>query len=171
MAKENIDTKKIEEVPVIAGISQLTTGQFDAQVLYEINEPILLEQEGFEVNLIKPRDYGINFYADTLFTTEKMIKERPEAVRAFVQATIKGWESALANPTEAIDEVMLMNNTLDREHQTKFFELSVPLINAGGKIGYSDKNVWESIQEMLLNQEIMKNRVEIDKVFTNDFLD
>lgn len=84
LEKTKVDRKKINEVALIAGLSQLTSGKIDAQILYEINEPILLEQQGFEVNLIKPRDYGVKFYADTLFTTEDMIKNNPDLVRKFV---------------------------------------------------------------------------------------
>jgi len=171
LAKEGVDTSKIEEVPVGAGISQITSGQFNAQILYEINEPILLEQEGFEIDLLRPRDYGINFYADTLFTTEEMIKTNPDKVKAFVRASIMGWQEALANQENAIDSVLKINASLDKNHQAKFLQLSTPLIQGEGSIGHSDKVVWESMQEILLAQGIMKEKIDVDKVFTNEFLD
>jgi len=170
LSKEKINSKSINEVALLAGLSQLTTGAIDAQILYEINEPILLAQQGFEVNLIKPRDYGIQFYADVLFTTEDMIKENPDEVRDFVQASINGWKLVFENPEEAINEVLSVNNSLDRSHQTKFLELSKPLITEKGDIGYSDKKVWEVMQDTLLNQGLLKSTVDIGKVFTNDFL-
>ncbi len=170
LVKEKVDPKSINEVALLSGLSQLTTGAIDAQILYEINEPILLEQQGFEVNLIKPRDYDINFYADVLFTTEDMIKEHPQEVRSFVKASIEGWKSVFSNQEEAINEVVNVSSSLDRTHQTKFLELSKPLITGKGEIGYSDKKVWEDIQTTLLSQKLLKNSIEIDKVFTNDFL-
>ena len=46
-------------------------------------------------------DYGVDLYADTLFTTEKMLKEQPELVKKFVAATVQGWTDAVADPEEA----------------------------------------------------------------------
>jgi NitT/TauT family transport system substrate-binding protein len=171
LAKENIDKADVEEVSLLAGLSQLTTNKIDAQILYEINEPVLLAQQGFELNLIKPRDYGIKFYADTLFTTEDMIKKNPQAVKNFVQASIEGWRLAFKNPRETIKTVLSINTSLNKEHQTKFLELSAPLITNKGKIGYSEKEIWEAMQETLLNQNILKKSVDIKKVFTNKYLD
>ena len=170
LAKEKINSKSVNEVALLAGLSQLTTGAIDAQILYEINEPVLLAQQGFEVNLIKPRDYGILFYSDVLFTTEDMIKENPEEVKNFVQASLNGWKLVFENPEEAISEVLSVNSSLDMNHQTRFLELSKPLITGNGDMGYSDKKVWEAMQDTLLSQGLLKNTVDIDKVFTNSFL-
>lgn len=170
MAKESIDESMIEEISLMAGLAQITTDKVDAQILYEINEPILLEQQGFEVDLIKPRDYGIQFYADTLFTTEELINNKPEVVRGFVKATLEGWQWVLENPEKAIDGVLEVNSSLDREHQTEFLQRSIPLIADEGKLGYSENKVWQEMRSVLLGQGILKEEVVVDKAFTNDYL-
>ena len=170
LEKEGVDRKKINEVPSLADYSRVISEQVDARVDYELNGGILLPLKGFPLNLIKPRDYGINFYADTLFTTEEMIRKNPEIVRNFVKASIKGWKIALTDQKSAIDEVMRVNNSLDREHQSKFLEYSLPMIAGKGDMGYSEKKTWEEMQTMLLSQGVLKNPVDIDKVFTNEFL-
>lgn len=170
LEKESVDRKKINEVPSLADYSKVISEQVDARVDYELNGGILLPLRGFPLNLIKPRDYGIKFYADTLFTTEEIIRKNPEIVRGFVKASIEGWKMALINQKNAIDEVMLVNNSLDREHQSKFLEYSIPMIMGRGDIGYSEKETWEEMQAVLLSQGALKNSVEIDKIFTNEFL-
>jgi len=170
LEKEGVDRKKINEVPSLADYSRVISEQVDARVDYELNGGILLPLKGFPLNLIKPRDYGINFYGDTLFTTEEMIRKNPETVRSFVEAIIEGWKEAIADQKSATDEVMKINSTLDREQQLKFLEYSVPLIMKKGDIGYSEKEIWEEMQTMLLSQGVLKNPVDIDKVFTNEFL-
>lgn len=171
LEKEDVNRKKIEEVPSLADYSRVISEQVDARVDYELNGGILLPLQGFPVNLIKPRDYGIKFYADTLFTTEEMILKDPKMVRDFVQASIDGWKMAVADQKKAIDAVMEVSSTLNREHQSKFLEYSVPIIMGDGDIGYSDKKIWEEMQAILLSQGVLKNSVEIDKVFTNEFLE
>jgi len=170
LKKEGVDSGKIVEMPVLAGISQITTDKFDAQILYEINEAVLLEKNGFSVNLIRPRDYGIKFYADTLFATEETIRNRPDVVRAFVRASVAGWKAAIANTEEAVKETLEVNKSLDKEHQLRFFQLSIPLINQG-EIGRSEGNVWADMQEILLDQKLLPRQINMDQAFTNEFLE
>ena len=59
---------------------------------YLINEVLAAKEKGFDVNIVYPSDYGIDLYADTLFTTETMLKEKPDVVRNFVAATLQGLE-------------------------------------------------------------------------------
>lgn len=171
LQKEHVDRSKIKESPLTFDLNQLTSKKVDAIIVYETNEPTLLAQQGVQVNLIKPRDYGINYYADTLFTTEKMIKERPEVVRAFVTSTILGWQEALKNKDQAVNDVLAVNSTLNKEHQLKLIQLSEPLIRRpDNNIGYSQANEWEKLQNILMEQGVQKNAIDIYKLFTNNFL-
>lgn len=169
LMNEGVNSSKINEVPSMPSPTEVIYS-VDARVDYELNGPILLRLMGYEVNLIKPRDYGIRFYADTLFTTEKMIKENPELVRKFVKASIDGWKVALQNLEVAIDEVLKINSTLNREHQLGFLTASVPIITERGEIGYSEKKVWEEMQDTLIARGMLKDVIDIDKAFTNEFL-
>lgn len=170
LAKEGIKRQDIKEVPKVMDISQLTSGKVDVQVVYENNEPILMQQKGFDVNILRPRDYGINFYADTIFTTEDNIRNNPEVVKKFVQNSIQGWKSTIDNQDQAVNEVLKRNGKLDKDHQRKFLELSVPLILEQDKIGFSTKEGWESMQKIMLDQGVLKSPQNIDKLFTNSFL-
>lgn len=170
LAKEGVDVRKITEVPSQASPTEVVD-KVDARVGYELNCVILLTLMGYEVNAIKPRDYGIKFYGDTLFTTEALVKSNPQLVRSFVRASLKGWAAALADPTVGVEEVMKINSTLDRNHQTQFLSQSVPLVTGKGKIGYSEASVWEGMQETLISQGLLKRRVDLGKVYTNEFLE
>lgn len=150
LKKAGIDRKTIKEMPTLTDFSVITSGQSDARVEYKLNGCVLLSLQGFNLNIMEPSDYGVKFYADTLFTTEKMLREKPEIVRKFVQASIEGWKMAIADQPKAIDELMKINSALNREHQAKFLEQSVPLMTGDGEIGYSDKKVWTEMQEALL---------------------
>lgn len=170
LEKNNINRADVKEVPLLFDLSQLTTKKVDAQIVYEINEPILLKQKGFNINLIKPRDYGINFYSDTIFTTDEMINNQPEIVSKFMRATKKGWEEAINNQDEAINFVLKYNNSLNKEHQSEFLKLSIPLIIKDSQFGISDIDGWKSMQELMLKQGVMKKEVALDDAFTNKYL-
>jgi NitT/TauT family transport system substrate-binding protein len=98
LAKAGIDKAKLTEMPVKFDITPLLTGTVDVWPGYLINDVLAAKEKGFDVNVIYPADFGIDLYADTLFTTEKMLKEKPEVVRNFVAATLKGWDTGSRRP-------------------------------------------------------------------------
>jgi NitT/TauT family transport system substrate-binding protein len=55
-----------------------------------------------DVNVMMLRDYGVDLYANALFTTPAFAKQHPDAVRGFVKATIQSWQAAAAEPDAAI---------------------------------------------------------------------
>ncbi len=81
LAKAGIDKSTLTEIPVKFDITPLLTGAIDVWPGYLINEVLAAKEKGFDVNVVYPSDYGIDLYADTLFTTEQMLKQKPDVVR------------------------------------------------------------------------------------------
>ncbi len=171
LSKQGIDRSKLKEVAQIPDVSQLLTNQVDVKMAYEMNDPVLLKIKGEETNVIRFRDYGVDFYGDTLFTTEDMIKNHPDLVRDFVKASFEGWNYSIKNLDESIDEVLKINPNLNREAQLGYLQASVPIITKDEKLGFSSKYTWENMQKELIDQKIMSESIDIDKAFTNDFLE
>jgi NitT/TauT family transport system substrate-binding protein len=55
-----------------------------------------------DVNVMMLRDYGLDLYANVVFTTPAFAKQHPEAVRGFVKATIQSWLNAAADPDASV---------------------------------------------------------------------
>jgi NitT/TauT family transport system substrate-binding protein len=55
-----------------------------------------------DINVMMLRDYGVDLYANAVFTTPAFAKQRPQAARGFVKATIQSWQAAAADPDAAI---------------------------------------------------------------------
>lgn len=165
-----VDENLINEVPAITGISQLLTNSVDAKMAYEMNDSILLNIEGEEVNILRFRDFGVKFYADAIFTTNELIENDPGKVRKFVNASIKGWEYAINNTEDSIDQLLRVNPTLNREHQLGYLKASIPIVKTDDNIGYSDTTVWQNMINTLYNDGIIKNNLKANAVFTNEFL-
>lgn len=60
------------------------------------------DKDGIYLKSIKPVDFGIDFYGDSIFTTKELSYTNPELVERFRRASIKGWQYALENPEEII---------------------------------------------------------------------
>jgi len=83
-------------------ISELTSQKVDATHGYATNEPHTLREKGFEVNIIYPQNFGVDFYGDILFTTQDELSQHPQRVAAMKRATIRGWQYAIAHKKEII---------------------------------------------------------------------
>ena len=104
---EGIDISRLHVIPSSYEIGDLVDGKVDAFNSYLSNEPYFLKQQGVEFTVLNPRNYGIDFYSDILFTTEQELKQHPERVKAFRQASLEGWYYAMGHPQEIID--LLLN--------------------------------------------------------------
>ena len=96
----------INWIPYIQGINLYVSGAVDAMLCYSYSEFIQLELATGGIppeNVIRFRDYGLNYPEDGLYVTEKYYKKHPETVQKFVRATKRGWDYARQHPDEALD--------------------------------------------------------------------
>ena len=70
------------------------------------NQPIIFQGAGIPVKTIRPISYGIDFYGDSLFTSESHVNDHPEQVEKFRRATLKGWYYAMENIEEIVDLIV-----------------------------------------------------------------
>ncbi|WP_347986765.1 diguanylate cyclase [Methylomonas sp. AM2-LC] len=101
--REGIPLNQLNIVPSSYNINDLITGKVDAFNSYITNEPYLLKQQNIAYNIIDPSQYGVDFYSDILFTTEKELHDHPQRVAAIKRATLKGWRYAMDHPQEIIE--------------------------------------------------------------------
>lgn len=72
---------------------------------------------GAEVGTVDMNDQGVAMLEDNLFTTSEFAKSNPNTVKAFVYATLKGWEDACADPQAAAEVVYKYGSSVSSEHQ------------------------------------------------------
>jgi len=98
----------------------------DISEAYISIEPYWMKKKyDIDVNIIDPKNYGIDFYGDLIFTTEKEIKEHPHRVIAFRDATIKGWNYALEHKDETIKTILKHYNTRNLEYEQLLYEARI----------------------------------------------
>jgi NitT/TauT family transport system substrate-binding protein len=71
--------------------------------------------QGLTISMLKWADVGFELYSNGLLASDEMIKSEPQKVRSFVQATIKGHQTAFDRPDEAVDILLKHYPTLDRD--------------------------------------------------------
>lgn len=106
LAAEGIPLERLNIIPHSWNLDDLIAGRVDAVGAYTIDQPYQIMRKGLGYQLIRPDNYGIDFYGDTLFTSEGMVRRSPGTVAAFRRATLRGWEYALAHPEEIIGHIL-----------------------------------------------------------------
>ena len=153
----NITKEQVEIVKVGFDTEPLIKGEVDAYEVFALDELIGLQEKGYKLYVINPADYGVEFYADAIFASEEQIKQNPDLIRRFVNATLEGWNYAYAHPEEAVDYTLIYSDSLNREHESKIMNEVLGLLRLNNKpIGYIDKNILQSMQNMLLEKKLIK---------------
>ena len=145
--KEGLREEDYVRVEPSYDAQDLVRGKVDAIQAYASDEPDYLAREGFAFRTLRARDAGIDFYDLNLFTTARQLEQNPERVRAFRQASLKGWEYAMEHPDEIMD-VLQKDYTQkhSREHMRFQYQQMVPLIQPVLiELGYMNPERWRRI--------------------------
>ncbi len=152
-------------------VDLLASGQQNIVVGYTANEPIQLRARGIPVTEIRVADY-VQLASNGILASEKVIKENPDLVRAFVGAFLKGLADTIANPDEAfkMSETYIPNFAdLDANVQKQILATSIEEWKAT-RLGYSDPKSWENMQAILLDMGMISQKMDLSKAYTNQFV-
>jgi NitT/TauT family transport system substrate-binding protein len=172
MSKLSLDINKVNITPYSYDLQPFYNGQIDATPALAAGSLIGILKQRPDANLIWAEDYGIHFYADTIFTTDQMIAENPDLVARFLRATLKGHQYAVENPDEAtqISLNYAKDPTLEVQHQMMI--ASIPLINTGeDHIGWMKPEIWAAMGKTLREQGLLPAPLDVTQVYTMQFLD
>lgn len=154
-------------VNFIADPTALTQGYITA-------EPFSLKEQGVETGFLLNADSGYNPYANVLFTTEKTIKEKPELVKAFVEASVKGWEYYKDHSDEVNPFIQEKNPDMSLEAMKYGAEKQLDFVYGGDAadhgVGYMSEERWNTLMDQLVEIKLLDAKEDVSKVFTNEFL-
>ena len=161
---EGIPLHKIVRQQSSYNIQDLIDGKTDVFNAYSTNEPFFLKQQNIPHTVIDPKDFGIDFYGDSLYTKQSRVDERPEEVKMFRQASLKGWQYALEHPEEIIDLLLTkygVNKTrahLQYEAQA-IQELVMPSLV---KIGHINPERWHHMAQTMVDLNLAAAPYSLD---------
>jgi diguanylate cyclase (GGDEF)-like protein len=164
LRREGITRGRFQEVPHSFDPADLMSGKVDALSGYSSDEPFLLQRAGFAYAVFSPRSAGIDFYADTLFTTERMLRTERRRVDAFLEASLKGWRYAMDHPREIADLILARySRRHSRDHllfeAAEIRRLMHPELI---EIGYMNPGRWQHIAEIYAELGMLPRNVRLD---------
>lgn len=167
----------LEETDVILdsiGFTQaeaVATDRVEAAAIYVANEPLQLQAQGYAVNVLRVADY-VPLVANGLITNEKTLQENPDLVEKINRALLKAIDETIRDPDAAyeickkyVENLAQADETVQRQVLASSIELW-----KGEKMGYSDPQAWQNMNDLLVEMGLLKAPVSLDKAFTNQFL-
>jgi len=147
LRNERIDTNTFTKTTLTDNVNALIKNDIDMMAVYSTDEPFYLQEKNIPYGLFSPREGGIDFYGDNLFTTERYLKKHPKQVQAFVDASIKGWLYAMDHPDEIINLILSKySQRYTREHLLFQHQQMLPLIQPKlVEMGYMHEGRWRHI--------------------------
>ena len=173
LASQSINEAQVQTQPRADYTNDaLLNGKADVMDAFINNQPVQLKQQGYDVNVVLPSDYGIDLYANVIFTTEEMIKTQPDVVEAFVKATTLGMQRAIQDPEAATRLTLARGTNLNATSEATSMRLALPLMNpAGSRPGMMTAANWQTAYQILHDQGLLTQQLDVQQAYTLTFLD
>jgi NitT/TauT family transport system substrate-binding protein len=175
-----IDTTKvtIENIAIPVRAPMLAAGQIDAVLGFSFRVYVDLKDRGVPVDdivLMMMADYGLKLYGSAIIVNPKFAAEKPDAVKAFLSAYLRGLKETIRRPADAIDltvkrEDIARNSVeLERLRMAIRDNILTPEVKANGYGGVDSVRLEESIAQLALTTTF-KARPKPEDVFDGAFL-
>lgn len=166
-----IDPSEIIEIRD-ATLADLYSGEVDVSSGLVTSSVLSARQDGYDVNVIYPDDYGVHFYSSGIFASEELISTNPDLVTRFVRASLEGWAFAVENPQEIGDLVALYNPNADTAFESASMIASLPYINTGkDHIGWMEPETWEAMITAMYEQGELSVVPAVEDLYTMQFVE
>lgn len=158
--------------------TMLARGDIDAITGFTFTSLLNLEARGVkaeDVVVLPYPDYGVKLYGNVVIATPKILRENPQAVKAFLSAFTKGVRDVVAKPEAAIADVKARDGIINSELETRRLKLAIDtVINSPdaraegfGQINPARLSLMASQVSDAFNT---KSRVNADAVWNGSFL-
>ncbi|NOQ30362.1 MAG: transporter substrate-binding domain-containing protein [Helicobacteraceae bacterium] len=165
LKKFNISSEDVVIAPATFSIDDFAEKKLDAMRIYTTNELYYLNKKNIPYRVFQPLIYGSKDYDSNLFTSKKELKEHPQRVENFRNASIKGWEYALSHKDEIIKLILEKYNTQNKSYDALSFEArqveDIVLADIH-KVGSVDKFRIATIADNFIHSNLIKISKDID---------
>lgn len=160
---------------------QLATFLSDETIVsqcFVTSEPIILKGQGKEVGYLVNADSGFNPYQNAMVCMEQTIKDKPELVQAYVNASLKAWIEYVGDPKPTLEFIKSdFNKDKDLAIEAQVFEAEKAGFFTGAN-GWDPKQMsrltdarWNELYTMMRQYDILKKDQDYKKAFDASFIE
>lgn len=163
---------EVGDVDFLVGFEQ---NRFDFAWIFDgwdgIRATQVEKKETSTIRFIDHTDCIPDWYTPVLITNEDMVRRHPDLVRAFMEATSRGYQEAITNPEASAQAILDAAPETDRtlvEASAKY--LAQHYVDSGRQWGLQDREVWVRFEQFVREAGLTSKEVDVDTSFSNDFL-
>ncbi len=165
-----------QKKPYAYSVQQFLIDKNIAQQGYITSEPYAIEKGGVKPVIFHLAKYGYPPYAQTVVTLTKTVKNKPDLIKRFIEASALGWKSYLKNPAPANTLIKKENPQMDDEQLAfsvaKLREYGIVEGGDAQKLGLftmTDAR-WKQPFEVMRDSKLVKPDVDYKKAYTLEFV-
>ena len=175
-----IDASKvtIENVGFPVREPMLAAGQVDAITGFSFSSYINLKDRGVpadDIVVMLMADYGVNLYGNAIIVNPKFAAEKPELVKKFLTAFVKGIRDTVRDPATAVDSVVRRNDVAKKDVELERLRMAIrdnivtPEVKAHGYGAVDLARLEKSIDQIALTYDF-KAKPKAADIFDASFL-
>jgi NitT/TauT family transport system substrate-binding protein len=170
---------KIEAVGFPVREPMLQNGQVDAIAGFSFSSFINLKSMGVptdDIVVMLMADYGVNLYGNSIIVNPKFAAEKPEAVKGFLRAFLKGLKETVKDPSTAVDSVIKRNDVAKKPVELERLKMALKdnmltdEVKANGFGGVVEDRLAKSIDQIALTYEFKNGKPKAADAFDASFL-
>ncbi|MEL6584179.1 MAG: ABC transporter substrate-binding protein [Pseudomonadota bacterium] len=169
----------IENVGFPVREPMLARGEVDAITGFSFSSFINLKAAGVpedDINVLLMADYGLDLYGNVIIVNPAFAEENPEAVSAFLRATIKGMDESFASPAMAIPYVLERNDVAREAVELERFQMAIDQnfltdeVAANGIGGIDEARFAAALEQIALTYDFENPLPTPGDIFDSSFL-
>jgi ABC-type nitrate/sulfonate/bicarbonate transport system substrate-binding protein len=167
------DPAKVKLVTVgFDGVAYLEAGKIAAFTGYWPDDGVSLQVTGHPITVFKLDSGGGPAYPGLVaFTTRTLIARDPSLVRAFVRATVHGYEDTLRDPRRSLADLLAANASIEPKLARASLAAYLPIFDAGGvPDGTLVGSPIAALSSWLVRNRLTARPVGVARFGTNAFL-
>jgi NitT/TauT family transport system substrate-binding protein len=177
MAKGGITENDVKIFSVRYDYTPFYQKKVDIWPVYRNSQAPILEKKlnasGEKVAFFNPAAFGVKFVANSVVTSEKMLKEHPDVVDRFTKALLQGWEKALdpSNESNTLKTLKEFDKDTPPDIMQQQLSITRSLIRPfkDTRIGTFDVEAWKQTERIMLDQNQIPKPVAVHKVIHSPF--
>jgi ABC-type nitrate/sulfonate/bicarbonate transport system substrate-binding protein len=132
------------------------------------------QQQGVNINVVMMKDYFDcipDYYTPVVIASEDTIANKPEVVKALMEALSRGYDFAIQDPGEAAELLLAAVPELDSElvkasqdWLSKYYQADAP------RWGEQKESVWQNYSDWMVKNGILSAPISAGDAFANEFL-
>jgi NitT/TauT family transport system substrate-binding protein len=141
------------------------------------SEPLKAQQAGIKPVVHLLADNGYVSYATTLETRSQLVKEKPDVVQRFVNATIEGWYSYMYGDRSAANALIKKDNPEMNDDQLAYSHakmLEYGIVDSGDalKLGVGAMTAarWSEFADSMVKAGVYPADIDVAKAYTLQFI-